>query len=112
MANELESTTLYAETCRLAYTVSGMAIRPRLPFVAKDKGMLAQLSTDLAECALKLREADPRKLRSALVKDCLTRVRTSQAVFDFINNTTGTRPDSSEATDSVKSVLDSYATAF
>lgn len=86
--NKSTVSTLYLNSCQLAYTESQMGISPRLPFGVSDSDALGEQALTVANAAKRLRSLDPTTLAQEKVDAASKSVKTVQTMFDFINTQT------------------------
>lgn len=113
MANSQTVAQVYADTCKLAYTESQMAINLRPPFKPANRARLFDQSGRCADVAKKFRETgDPAVMTQVKVDAASEKLRAAQSMFDYINTHT-TNPfkaadvfkSADEATDAVAACL-------
>lgn len=89
MANSNTTAQVYADTCKLAYTETQMAISPRSPFKIASRSRLLGQSGECADAAKEFRESgDPAAMEQTKVDAAATKLRAAQSMFDYINTHT------------------------
>jgi hypothetical protein len=97
MANSNTVAQVYADTCKLAFTETQMAISPRAPFKIADRPKLMDQSGECAGVAKDFREkGDAASMDQAKVDDAANRLKAAQSMFDYINSQTSNNFKSSD----------------